>query len=230
MRLQTICVPVFFLIIYFEIDSWSDDDILRGSAFLSTPLCAQTTEVQVPVFLIHFSSSPPSHLLQQRNAPLLLFWFLSEQQYFLLHRLLGYPKPLLHFLQHRALGDKMCNCLLHRSTQSKIHRFTSKTLPPIQHQSICFTLEQDDCSKSIQYISTSRILILFLYSCSVILLSTSLLHLSPSNLFADPPISSALIVFRYERFIPNTRRRTVRKKYTAPRSMHCLHNASESCQ
>ena len=98
-----------------------DTIFFGGRAFLSAPLCARTTDAQVPAFVGPFLSLSGWHW-NRMTAP----------------------------------------CLL-------------------------------------QYISSSPMLTLFLYICSVVLPSTSLLHPSTSHLFTCPPTSSPLIVFRCER-------------------------------
>ena len=69
----------------------------------------------------------------------------SNQSLYQSFRVLVLPLP---YTETTRLNHIHC-CILHSFTQWTIHYSTSKTLCPLQPQSICSTLVQDDCSKTI---------------------------------------------------------------------------------
>ena len=185
--------------------SVDDDDVLLGPAYLSAPQCARTTAVQIFALddPFHLSFFFPRLLQQPKVFHRLHFCLLFKQQYFRQRILPGHPKPPLHVLQHRALSDKTYNCLFHSSTQWIIHRSSMKICLHFCLRVFVLYFNRMTAPRLLQYIPSSPMLTNLLYSCSVILFSTSLLHLSPFDLFPAPPIFFQLIVFRCEWFIPN---------------------------
>ena len=142
-------------------------------------ICTRTTAVQVHAFvypfLFFFFTSPPA--TQCSSPPSLLSSLNSNISSSASSRVTP-NRSRTSFSTAQVLWQnaQLSPPQLHTKT---IHRSTSKTLSPLQHQSLRSTLGRMTTPRLLQYFSSPPMLMLLLNSWSVILLSTSLLHLYP---------------------------------------------------